>query len=142
MQRRNWRSGSRGRARRARGRAPIPRPEDPEAPRRGRVLPVSRPSFLLGHFSERSIAREDLDVFAHRRALGLEIVLDGARKALIGEPVQRMGFYGQVAAGDLVLALGTGLDRIQPVGDGVVDGLVIAGLEMQAGVMLDRAPIA
>ena len=45
-----------------------------------------------------------------------------------------MGAVGggrQVAALDLVLALGAGLDPLETVADGVVDGLVVAGLEVQ-----------
>ena len=38
--------------------------------------------------------------------------------------------------------LGPGLDPLQPVGDGVVDGAVVAGLEMQEAVLLDTAPVA
>ena len=48
----------------------------------------------------------------------------------------------QVAARQLVLALRAGLDPREPVRDRVVDGLVVAELEMQERVVLDRAPVA
>ena len=53
-----------------------------------------------------------------------------------------IGGDGQVAAGKLVLALGARLDAGEAMGDGIVDGLVIADFEMQHRVMLDRAPMA
>src|SRR3546814_2892842 len=42
----------------------------------------------------------------------------------------------------LVLALGTGLDPRETVGDGVVDGLIVAGLEVQEAEASERAPVA
>ena len=48
----------------------------------------------------------------------------------------------QVAARELVLALCAGLDAREPVGDRIIDGLVVADLEMQERVMLDCAPVA
>jgi hypothetical protein len=47
----------------------------------------------------------------------------------------------QVAARELVLALRAGLDPFQAVCQGEVDGLVIADLEMQERVVLDRTPV-
>ena len=41
-----------------------------------------------------------------------------------------------------MLALGAGLDAGELVLDGVLDGLVVAELEMQERVVLDRAPVA
>src|SRR3546814_8925386 len=52
------------------------------------------------------------------------------------------GGGGQIAALDLVLALGTGLDPRETVGDGVVDGLIVAGLEVQEAEASERAPVA
>src|SRR5712672_2641612 len=48
----------------------------------------------------------------------------------------------QISARDLVLALRTGLDGFQTAPDRKVDGLIIADLEMQERMMLDRAPVA
>ena len=48
----------------------------------------------------------------------------------------------QVAAGDLVLALGPGLDPRQATCNGEFDGLIIAELEMQEGHLFQRAPLA
>ena len=53
-----------------------------------------------------------------------------------------MGGHRQVAAGELVLALGAGLDASQFLRDRELDGLVVADLEMQERVVLDRAPVA
>ena len=48
----------------------------------------------------------------------------------------------KVAALDLVGALGPGFDPFQAVRDGIVDGLIIAGFEMQKFVVGDAAPVA
>ena len=50
--------------------------------------------------------------------------------------------WRQVAARELVLALGASFDPPQAVRDRVVDRLIVADLEMQKRVMLDRAPVA
>ena len=78
----------------------------------------------------------------HISALAREIVGDGPAQSRIGNVMRRIGGVGQVAARELVLALGPGLDPLQPVCDRVVDGLIVADLEMQERVVLDRAPIA
>ncbi len=49
---------------------------------------------------------------------------------------------GAIAARELVLALGAGLDALRAMADGVFDRLIIADLEMQKGPLLDRAPVA
>jgi len=48
----------------------------------------------------------------------------------------------QVAARQLVFALRAGLDPFELVLNRVVDGLIVAELEMQKRVVLDRAPVA
>ena len=49
------------------------------------------------------------------------------------DPVRRPGGDRHIAALHLVKSLRAGLDRCQPAFDGEFDGLVVAGLEMQAG---------
>ena len=41
-----------------------------------------------------------------------------------------------------MLALGAGLDALQPSGDGEFDSLVVAGFEVQEAMLLAAAPIA
>ena len=53
-----------------------------------------------------------------------------------------IGGLRQIAARQLVLALGAGLDARQLVGDRVVDRLIVAELEMQERMVLDGAPVA
>ena len=77
----------------------------------------------------------------HIGALAREIVVDGATKPGVGDVVGRIGGRRQIAAGELVLALGAGLDAGELVGDGIFDRLVVADLEMQERVVLDRAPV-
>ena len=69
--------------------------------------------------------------------LVLEVVGDRIAQALVGDPVRGIGGHRQVAARELVRPLGAGLDPLEPVGDGVVDGAVVAGLEVQEAVILD-----
>ena len=47
-----------------------------------------------------------------------------------------------VAARDLVLALRACFDPRYFVGERIIDGLIVAELEVQERVMLDRAPVA
>ena len=56
--------------------------------------------------------------------------------------MRRIGGDRQIAARELVLALRAGLDALELVRDGELDGLVVAELEMQERMMLDRAPVA
>ena len=56
--------------------------------------------------------------------------------------MRRIGGGRQIAARELVLALGAGLDAGELVRDRVFDRLIVAELEMQERVMLDRAPVA
>ena len=60
----------------------------------------------------------------------------------MGDPVGGVGGDGEVAPRELVLALRTGLDDGQLAVDGEIDGLVVADLEMEIGVVLDAAPVA
>src|SRR5258708_37427710 len=53
-----------------------------------------------------------------------------------------IGRRRQIAALDLVLALGAGLDAPHPMRDREVDGAVVAGFEMQQGKVAGAAPIA
>ena len=58
------------------------------------------------------------------------------------DPVRRIGCHRQIAALHLVESLRAGLHRLQPAFDGELDGLVVAGLEMQAGNVDVGAPVA
>ena len=78
----------------------------------------------------------------HIGALADQIVRDRPAQPRIGDVVGRMGGHRQVAAGELVLALGAGLDPLELPGDGEIDGLVVAELEMQERVVLDGPPMA
>ena len=89
-----------------------------------------------------AVAGELLAGRLHIGALALEIVGDRAAQARIGDVVRRIGGDRQVAARELVLALGAGLDAGELVRDRELDRLVVAELEMQERVVLDRAPVA
>ena len=58
------------------------------------------------------------------------------------DPVRRIGGDGTIAALHLVESLRPGLDDLQSAFDGEFDGLIVAGLEMQAGNVDVGAPVA
>ena len=76
---------------------------------------------------------EDLGVALDLKPLPLQIVGDGAAEARISDPVGRIGEGRQVAAGELVLALGAGLDALEAVSERPFDRLVVAELEVRNG---------
>jgi hypothetical protein len=60
----------------------------------------------------------------------------------VGEPVRRPGLDRQQSARHLVLTLGAAFEAPVTVGDAPGERLVVAGIEVQAMHMLDRAPVA
>src|SRR3984893_15634562 len=68
----------------------------------------------------------------HIGALAFEKVVARPPEAGIRNEMRRIRGVGQVAARELVLALGAGLDAGEPVSDRIFDRLVVADLEMQA----------
>src|SRR4029077_13197309 len=81
--------------------------------------------------AERCRLRELVDRRRHVDALAGKKILDRAPQRRIVDVVRRIGGDRQIAARDLVLALGAGLDAGELPLDGVLDRLVIAQLEMQ-----------
>src|SRR4029453_10832639 len=79
---------------------------------------------------------------SHRGALPLEEILHRAGEAGVADPVRAPGLHRQIAALDLVLALRPGLHALEAMGDGIVDRLVVAGLEMQEAEVAEAAPVA
>src|SRR4051812_32932887 len=80
--------------------------------------------------AERRHRRQRRHLPLHRRPLALEKIAHRAAQPRMGDPMRGIGRRGQVAALDLVLALGAGLDAEQLVLDGEVDGAVVAEFEM------------
>src|SRR5690606_41701859 len=115
-----------------------------------RIFPEFRPAgeaalFAFGHrpgLAERGVLVQRLDQPRHMGAFLLEIAADGIVEAPVGHPVHGMDRHGKIAAGQLVLTLGTSLDPFQPVPDRVFDCLVVAAFEMQEGMILNAAPVA
>src|SRR5690242_14793205 len=96
----------------------------------------------LRTFSERSLRPELLGDFRDLLSFTLEIPAHGRLEPCIREPVHGVGRLRQVAARQLVLALRAGFGPREFVGDGELDGLIVAKLEMQEGAVLDGAPVA
>ena len=78
----------------------------------------------------------------HVSAFADQIIGDRPPQRRIGDVMGRIGGPWHVAARNLVLALRAGLDVGQLMRDGVVDGLIIAELEVQERMVLDGAPVA
>ena len=78
----------------------------------------------------------------HIGPLAREILGDRPAQRRIGDEMRGIGGVRQIAARELVLALGAGLDARELVGDRVIDGLIVAQLEMQKRMVLDGAPVA
>src|SRR5262245_42422096 len=93
-------------------------------------------------FAEGKVFGERLLVAGDLATLAVEIVGDGPAESRVGEPVGGVGDRRAIAAGDLVLALRTGFHPLEAVADPPLDRLVVAELEMQERMVLDRAPIA
>src|SRR5262245_19985730 len=72
--------------------------------------------------------------------LALEVVGDGAAQAGVGNVVRAVGLHRQIAPGELVRALRAGLDASELARDGELDGLVVAGFEMQEGPVFNATP--
>src|SRR6185312_6978831 len=84
-------------------------------------------------------------IIAHPRhfaALAPQIIGDGAAQAGMRDVVRRMRGDRAVAARQLVFPLSARLDNLQLALDGEVDGLMVADLEMQKGMVFDAAPVA
>ncbi len=77
-------------------------------------------SFVV--LTERGVFRQGFHVRDLFHALLLQKVGNSAAQAGVGDPVRGIGGLRQVAALDLVFALGSGLDPREAVGDGEVDG--------------------
>src|SRR5688572_33331283 len=75
-------------------------------------------------------------------ALALEVVGNRPPQRWVGNVMRGVGGGRQITAGQLVLALGAGLHALEPVRNGVVDRLVVAELEVQERVVLERSPVA
>ena len=60
----------------------------------------------------------------------------------MGDPVRGVGCHGRIAARELVTALSASFHEFQSMLDGIVDGLIIAGLEVQHWSVDGTTPIA
>ena len=80
---------------------------------------------------------------AHAGALLLQEMGDGCvAQSKMCDPVRAFHLHRQIATLNLMLALRSGLDPFQSMGDGEIDRLVIAGLEMQEFEIRAAAPVA
>src|SRR5438067_1086144 len=121
-------------------RARSPRPS--AAPASGSPPGPAAPPDSSTAFAERRPGGEIVLLGGHSGAFAGEEVGDRLAQALMGDVVRRPGLHRLVAAGELVPALGTGLDPGQAERDRRVDRLVVAQLEVQERLVDERAPIA
>ena len=110
--------------------------------RRQRILPCVRRLARAVAAAEGRVVLVMGDRALDRGALVSEIVGDRPGEPRVGELVRRIGEGRPIAARELVLALGAGLDPAQSAREREIDRLIVADLEMQERPVLDRAPVA
>src|SRR5687767_8038300 len=81
-------------------------------------------------------------MFHDRGALARQIVRNRLAKILIHDVMRRPGWLWKIAAQKLVAALCACFDALETARNGKIDGLVIAGLEMQERNVGQGAPVA
>lgn len=74
--------------------------------------------------------------------LALQKTVNRVPEFRILQPVVRMRLRRHQAAGEFVLALRAAFEYLQAMRDRVLDALVVAGLEVQAGYVFHCAPMA
>src|SRR6185437_6319440 len=94
-----------------------------------------------GTLPERAVFRKLFDLLGHRFALADQIFAHRATQSRMNDVMRRIGRHRHVAAQKLVLALRPRLDALQPARDGEIDGLIVAGLEMEERHILKRTPV-
>lgn len=72
----------------------------------------------------------------------VEIVAYGIAEAFVGEIMGGMGRHRHIAARELVFSLCACLDNAKFVLNGKINGLMIADLKMQEGVVFDTSPMS
>ncbi len=85
---------------------------------------------------------EDLHGLTDGVPLVREVILHGRPEAGVGKVVHAVGDLGVEAPAPLVVALGASLEAADPVVQAMLDRRVVAALEVQAGHVLKRAPVA
>src|SRR5262249_10912162 len=76
------------------------------------------------------------------KALAREIIGDRPAQAGVGNKMRRVGGVRHVASRQLVLAPGASFDPLEVIRNRVFDRLVVAELEMEERMVLDRSPIS
>src|SRR5438552_4021057 len=78
----------------------------------------------------------------HRRLLGLDVRGDRAAELWLADPVGAVRERRRQAALQFVLPLGARLEQRAAAGDGALDELVVAELEVEHLVVVEAAPVA
>src|SRR5208282_5867591 len=107
-----------------------------------RSATMARRSGAIGLLAEGGEEGELLALEPDRATLAREVIADRLGEAGVAEPMGAKGRLRQIAALDLVRPLGARLDALQAAGDRVIDGAVIAALEVEEGKVAFRAPVA
>ncbi len=105
----------------------------------GLMVAVERLCIGALALAERGSFGEQVAHGLHLAPFLLQIIGHRPLQARMGEGMNGVGGARQIAAGELVFALCARLDPTQALGDREIDRLVVADLEMQEGVVFDRA---
>ena len=102
------------------------------------VVVVSHSTIL----PERAVPGQFADMLAHRRPLRRQELVHPPAQALMRDVMGAVGFLRHVAAQQFMLPLRARFHFRQTMRDGEIYCLIIAGLEMQKGDIIQRPPVA
>src|SRR5690625_1721396 len=88
------------------------------------------------------LAIDIIDLTTYLAPFSLQEVRNGTFQRTVQNKMRTPGFAGEVAALHLMLALGAGFDPVKAMGNGVIDRLIVTGLEVQEAVIFTATPIA
>src|SRR3546814_4963400 len=91
---------------------------------------------------ERSVLVQYIVIVVDGRCFTFQVLFDCQRVPLVAHPVRGPGFDGLQPSGQFVLSLGSALENGDIALNAKIDGLCVAGFEMQARDEPHRSPIA
>ena len=75
------------------------------------------------------MGRQFCDMVRHRCAFRAQEIVHRPGQSFVQDDMGAVGFHGQVAAQQFMLALGAGLNPLQPARNRKIDRLIVAGLD-------------
>src|SRR5664279_2511217 len=107
-----------------------------------RKIATSSATICRSRIAERSRIGQFANSFLNVLSFALEIIAHRASQRRVGDIVRGISCLREVASRDFVLSLRASLDALQTSPDCEMDGLIVADLKMQKGVVFDSTPIS